>query len=101
MDSERLEGVARGAEPLEVNELGSAWVPFDEIPLPFPTVTMDATQERRITHGQTVLAPGIDAGEGDWVQLADGRGRFLAVATVAERIGDRGLAVVQPKIVFR
>lgn len=101
VDSERLEGVARGAEPLEVNELGSAWVPFDEIPLPFPTVAMDTTQERRITHGQTVLAPGIDAGEGDWVQLADGRGRFLAVATVAERIGDRGLAVVQPKIVFR
>jgi len=48
-----------------------------------------------------VLAPGIEAGEGDWVQLTDGRGRFLAVATVAERIGDRGLAVVQPKIVFR
>ena len=101
VDSERLEGVAPGAEPLEVDELGSAWVPFDEIPLPFPTAAMDATQERRITHGQTVLAPGIDAGEGDWVQLTDGRGRFLAVATVAERIGDRGLAVVQPKIVFR
>jgi len=101
VDAERLEGVARGAEPLEMDELGSAWVPFDEIPLPFPSVAMDATQERRVTHGQTVLAPGIEAGEGDWVQLTDGRGRFLAVATVAERIGDRGLAVVQPKIVFR
>ena len=101
VDSERLEGVARGAEPLEVTELGSAWVPFDEIPLPFPSAAMDATQERRVTHGQTVLAPGIEAGEGDWVQLTDGRGRFLAVAMVSERIGDRGLAVVQPKIVFR
>lgn len=101
VDSERLEGVARGDEPLEVTELGSAWVPFDDIPLPFPTAAMDATQERRVTHGQTVLAPGVEAGEGDWVQLTDGRGRFLAVAMVSERIGDRGLAVVQPKIVFR
>jgi len=101
VDAERLEGVARGAEPLEMDELGSAWVPFDEIPLPFPSVAMDATQERRVTHGQTVLAPGIEAGEGDWVQLTDGRGRFLAVATVAERIGHRGLAVVHPKILFR
>lgn len=100
VDSERLESVARGAEPLEVDELSSAWVPFDEIPLPFPSAAMDATQERRVTHGQTVLAPGIEAGEGDWVQLTDGRGRFLAVAMVSERIGDRGLAVVQPRIVF-
>lgn len=100
VDSERLEGVARDAEPLEMTELGSAWVPFDEIPLPFPSVAMDATQERRVAHGQTVLAPGIEAGEGDWVQLTDVRGRFLAVATVSERIGERGLAVVQPKIVF-
>ncbi|MYA06507.1 MAG: tRNA pseudouridine(55) synthase TruB [Holophagales bacterium] len=101
VDSERLEGVARGAESLDLSELGSAWVPFDEIPLPFPTAAMDPTQERRVTHGQTVLAPGIEAGEGDWVQLTDGRGRFLAVAMVSERIGDRGLAVVQPRIVFR
>lgn len=100
VDSERLEGVARDAEPVEMTELGSAWVPFDEIPLPFPSAAMDATQERRVAHGQTVLAPGIEAGEGDWVQLTDARGRFLAVATVSERIGERGLAVVQPKIVF-
>ena len=100
VDSKRLEAVPRGAEGLDVEELGAAWVPFDEIPLPFPSVPMDATQERRVAHGQTVLAPGVEADEGDWVQLTDGRGRFLAVAVVSERIGDRGLAVVQPKIVF-
>ena len=76
-------------------------MPFDDIPLPFPRVTMDATQERRIAHGQSVLAPGSEAEEGDWVQITDNRGRFLAVGAVAERIGDRGLAVVQPKIVFQ
>ena len=101
IDLERLEEAARAGEPFETAELGSAWVPFDEIPLPFPTAPMDAVQERRVAHGQTVLAPALDAGEGDWVRLTDGRGRFLAVATVAERIGDRGLTVVQPRIVFR
>ena len=100
-DSARLEEVERGAEPLSAEDLGVAWVPFDDIPLPFPRVAMDATQERRIAHGQTVLASGIEAGEGDWVQVTDSRGRFLAVGSVTERIGDRGLAVVQPKIVFR
>ena len=100
LDSGRLEAVQRGDEPLSATDLGVAWVPFDDIPLPFPRVTMDATQERRIAHGQSVLAPGCDAEEGDWVQITNNRGRFLAVGAVAERIGDRGLAVVQPKIVF-
>ena len=100
-DSRRLEAVERSAEPLATADLGVSWVPFDDIPLPFPRLAMDATQERRITHGQSVLAAGAEAEEGDWIQLADNRGRFLAVGAVAERIGDRGLAVVQPRIVFR
>ncbi len=100
LDSGRLEAVQRGDEPLSATDLGVAWVPFDDIPLPFSRVMVDATQERRIAHGQSVLAPGSDAEEGDWVQIANNRGRFLAVGAVAERIGDRGLAVVQPKIVF-
>ncbi len=100
LDSQRLEQVGRGAEPLGTDDLGNAWVPFDDIPLPFARVTMDPAQERRIAHGQSVLAPGSEAEEGDWVQLTDNRGRFLAVGAVAERIGSRGLAVVQPKIVF-
>ncbi len=101
VDSRRLEDAARTAEPLDVAALGDAWAPFDGIPLPFLRLALDANQERRITHGQTVLAPGTEADEGDWVQLTDSRGRFLAVAVVSERIGDRGLAVLQPKIVFR
>ncbi len=100
VDSGRLADVERDDEPLANEDLGAAWIDFDSIPLPFPRVVLDATQERRVTHGQTVLAPGVRAGEGDWVQLVGGRGRFLAVATVAERIGERGLLVLRPRIVF-
>ena len=99
-DSRRLEAVERDDDPLSDGDLGRAWIPFDDIPLPFPRVTLDATQERRIGHGQPVLAAAADAEEGDWVQVIDTRGRFLAVGAVTEAIGDRGLALVQPKIVF-
>ncbi|HKI85917.1 MAG TPA: tRNA pseudouridine(55) synthase TruB [Thermoanaerobaculia bacterium] len=82
-------------------DLGSCWIPFDEIPLPFPTATADGQQERRLLHGQSVLFRDLEATEGDWIKLIDRRQRFLAVGTVAERIGDAGVGVVQPKIVFK
>jgi len=81
--------------------LGSAWLPFDEIPLPFSEVIADAQQERRIGNGQTVLVHAIEGQEGDWVKLIDSRHRFLAVGAVVERIGAGGVGVVQPKVVFR
>lgn len=81
-------------------DLGPCWVPFDEIPLPFPTVDADAGQERRIVHGQTILVRDLAAEEGDWIRLSDRRGRLLAVGSVTERIGGAGVGVVQPRIVF-
>lgn len=78
-----------------------AWIPFDEIPLPFPDVVADAQQERRIAHGQTLLVRDLDGEEGDWIRLLDRRHKTLAVGTVAERIGERGVGIVQPRIVFR
>ena len=81
--------------------LGSAWLPFDEIPLPFGEVIADAQQERRIEHGQTVLVRGIEGSEGDWVKLIDSRKRFIAVGAVVERIGSGDVGIVQPKVVFR
>ncbi len=101
IESSRLEAVGRGDEPLTTDEFGSAWIPFDEIPLPFAKLSLDPGQERRVAHGQTVLTPALGAEEGDWIQVLDSRGHFLAVGTVTERVGDRGLAVVQPRIVFR
>ncbi len=78
---------------------GSSWIPFDAIELPFARLTLDVGQGERIGHGQTVLVRDLDAEEGDWIQLVDARARFVAVGVVNERIG-RGVAVVQPRIVF-
>jgi len=80
--------------------VGDAWIPFDQVPLPFAEVVTDAAQERRLVHGQTVLLRDLDGEEGDWVKLMNRRHEFIAVGTVVERIGGGGVGVVQPKIVF-
>ncbi len=79
---------------------GSAWIPFDEVPLPFGEVITDAQQERRIQHGQSFLARDLEGQEGDWIKVLNQRRRFIAVGSVVERIGTRGVAVIQPKVVF-
>lgn len=88
-------------EVTEPQALGSAWIPFDVIPLPFREITADAQQERRITHGQTVLIRDADCEEGDWIKLVDQRNQLIAVGSVVETIGDRGVGGVRPRIVFR
>jgi tRNA pseudouridine55 synthase len=94
--------VARLEEAVEASEgVGSAWIPFDQIPLPFGEVTADPQQEHRISHGQTVLVRELAGEEGDWVKLINRRREFIAVGTVVERIGTAGVGIVQPKVVFR
>ena len=97
-DALTLEELARRVEAGE--PVGPAWVPFDQVPLPFGEVVADAQQERRLAHGQTVLLKDLDGEEGDWVKLLNRRQEFIAVGTVIERIGSAGVGVVQPKIVF-
>ncbi len=92
----RLEEKVQAGEPL-----GSSWIPFDQIPLPFGEVTADPQQEHRISHGQTVLVRELAGEEGDWVKLVNRRREFIAVGTVIERIGSAGVGIVQPKVVFR
>jgi len=82
-------------------EAGPAWIPFDQIPLPFGEVTADPQQEHRISHGQTVLVRELAGEEGDWVKLMNLRGELIAVGTVVERIGTAGVGIVQPRVVFR
>ena len=80
---------------------GGTWIPFDQIPLPFGEVTADPQQEHRISHGQTVLVRELAGEEGDWVKLINRRRELIAVGTVVERIGNAGVGIVQPKVVFR
>ena len=91
-----LEERVQASEPA-----GSAWIPFDQIPLPFGEVTADPQQEHRISHGQTVLVRELAGEEGDWVKLMNRRKEFIAVGTVVERIGSAGVGIVQPRVVFR
>lgn len=92
----RLEELVQAGEPM-----GPAWIPFDQIPLPFGEVTADPQQEHRISHGQTVLVRELQGEEGDWVKLVNRRREFIAVGTVVERIGAAGVGIVQPRVVFR
>lgn len=85
----------------EGGDAGAAWIPFDRIPLPFGEVTADPQQEQRISHGQTVLVRELEGEEGDWVKLINRRHEMIAVGTVVERIGNAGVGIVQPKVVFR
>ncbi|MCB1055364.1 MAG: tRNA pseudouridine(55) synthase TruB [Acidobacteria bacterium] len=81
--------------------LGASWVPFDRIPLPFGEVIADAQQEQRVHNGQTVLVRDLEGDEGDWVKLVNRRQQLIAVGSVVERIGERGVGVIQPKVVFK
>lgn len=99
-DALRIDDIAARAEQGE-GSLEPAFVPFDEIPLPFGEIAADQAQERRIVHGQTVLVPRLEGEEGDWVKVMNERRQLIAVGTVVERIGERGAGVVQPRIVFK
>ena len=91
---------ATDADGLE-KALGSAWVSFDRIPLPFQQVTADHQQEERVRHGQTVLVRELGGEEGDWIQLMNRREQLIAIGTVVERIGERGVGIIQPRVVFK
>lgn len=100
-DAVSIEQLRENLDPAnEEPPAGTAWIPFDEVPLPFGEVVADAQQERRIQNGQSVLMRDLAGQEGDWIKMLNGRQRFIAVGSVVERIGTRGVAVVQPKVVF-
>lgn len=85
----------------EAPDLGSAWIDFDLIPLPFPEVSLDAREEQRLVNGQTVLVRELAVTEGDWLRISNRRGELIAVGSVTELIGERGVGIVQPRVVFQ
>ena len=98
--ADRLETISAAAESDEAASL-PAWIPLDEIPLPFADVQADAQQEQRIVHGQTILVRHIEGEEGDWIKITNQRKQLIAVGSTIEKIGTAGAGVVQPRIVFR
>jgi tRNA U55 pseudouridine synthase TruB len=82
-------------------DFGAAWIPFDDVTLPFASLSLDEGGVHRILQGQAVLSRSEVVGdEGDWLKLLDDRGRFIAVGTIDERIGASATVLVQPRIVF-
>lgn len=96
-DAVTLDGLR---EARDAGEAVAAWIPFDEIPLPFGDMVADVQQERRIQHGQTVMARNVAGDEGDWVKIMSEQGKLIAVGAVVERIGNGNMGVIQPKVVF-
>jgi tRNA pseudouridine55 synthase len=98
-DSLGSEGASDG--PSEGDVSASAWIPFDRIPLPFPQVVADHRDEERVKHGQTLLVRDLEGDEGDWIKIMNRRDELIAVGAVTETIGERGVGIVQPKVVFK
>lgn len=93
----RIEDAVR-LEDLEGPEDASRRViPFDEIPLPFPDVTISVEEAERVLHGSAVsLAGRVEPVAGkrpEWVCLRNPDGVMLAVASLEGPF-------LQPRVVF-
>ncbi len=74
-------------------------VPLARVPFPFPRVQLASLEAWKIRRGQAVPARGIPAREGDWVTLVGPANDMLALGQV-NPIGDRGVALIKPRIVL-
>ncbi len=74
-------------------------VPLARVPFPFPRVQLASLEAWKIRRGQAVPARGVAAGEGDWVTLVGPTNDMLALGQV-NPIGDRGVALIKPRIVL-
>lgn len=74
-------------------------VPLSRVPFPFPRVQLASLEAWKIRRGQAVPARGISAREGDWVTLVGPADDMLALGQV-NPIGDRGVAMIKPRIVL-
>ena len=99
-DIQQAATLAELAKSIEVDQPPVGWIPFDDIRLPFQEATADVQQEKRLRHGQTIILRQLAGEEGDWVKLKNPSGQFIAVGNVVERIGQAGVGLVQPRIVF-
>jgi len=74
-------------------------VPLARVAFPFPRVQLASLEAWKIRRGQAVPARGVHAREGDWVTLVGPADDMLALGQV-NPIGDRGIAMIKPRIVL-
>ena len=74
-------------------------VPLARVAFPFPRVRLASLEAWKIRRGQAVPARGVHAREGDWVTLVGPSDDMLALGQV-NPIGDRGVAMIKPRIVL-
>ena len=74
-------------------------VPLARVAFPFPRVQLASLEAWKIRRGQAVPARDVHAREGDWVTLVGPADDMLALGQV-NPIGDRGVAMIKPRIVL-
>ncbi len=74
-------------------------VPLSRVSFPFPRIQLASLEAWKIRRGQSVPARGVTAREGDWVTLVGPTDDMLALGQV-NPIGDRGVAMIKPRIVL-
>ena len=74
-------------------------LPLARVPFPFPRIQLASLEAWKIRRGQAVPARGVSAREGDWVTLVGPTDDMLALGQV-NPIGDRGVAMIKPRIVL-
>ncbi len=74
-------------------------IPLARVPFPFPRVQLASLEAWKIRRGQAVPARDVEAKEGDWVTLLSPNNDMLALGQI-NPIGDRGVALIKPRIVL-
>ena len=74
-------------------------LPLSRVPFPFPRVQLASLEVWKIRRGQAVPARDVHAREGEWVALVGPSDEMLALGQV-HPVGDRGIAMIKPRIVL-
>ncbi len=94
--------LASAAAAEEIIE-GRAWIPLDQIALPFPEVSVNAAGATRFVHGQDVVvfSPGIEgASNGDSIVVKSPAGHMLGIGTIGAVLARGRTLNIAPSVVF-
>jgi len=89
-------------DPEEIISSG-AWIPIDEIRLPFPDLTVNAAAVERFSHGQEVVAfrTGAETIEpGDWIAVRSPTDALIGIGRVQSVLARGRTLTIQPAMVL-